>query len=221
MPELLGQHELIAVPSYRLITVRDQDNDAGVGLDEAITQAQTIVAASTGYELVICCVQDLLPVSARLEAWSAQPTEVGAPDWSTPQVFELECPSALLVLSSPTGEALDADLPTGPGIYALESPTRGENRRLLCAKKSSSTATSSAANKPSSRHRRAASNGTGFECGLWPHCPPTKTNRRRASSTSLSVQKNALDLSEARVRTEQLITVPPVNATPATIVIDA
>ncbi len=52
MPELLGQHELITVPSYRLITVRDQDNDDGTGLDEAITEAQTAVVASTGYELV-------------------------------------------------------------------------------------------------------------------------------------------------------------------------
>lgn len=120
MPELLGQHELITVPSYRLITVRDQDNDAGVGLDEAIAQAETAVVASTGYELVISCAQDLLPVSARLEAWSAQPAVTDEPGWSAPQVFELECPTGLVVIGSPTGEALGTDLPAGPGIYALD-----------------------------------------------------------------------------------------------------
>jgi hypothetical protein len=130
VPELLGQHELITVPSYRLITVRDQDNDAGMDLDEAITEAQTAVVASTGYELVISCAQDLLPVSARLETWSARPAEAGEPGWSTPQLFELECPSGLLVLSSPTGDALDADLPTGPGIYALEVAHQAREQAL-------------------------------------------------------------------------------------------
>lgn len=120
MPELLGRHELITVPAYRLLTLRDQDNDAGEGLDEAITQAQTAVVASTGYELVINCAQDLLPVSARLETWSAPPEEADEPGWSKPRIFELECPSGLLVLSSPTGDALDARLPAGSGIYALQ-----------------------------------------------------------------------------------------------------
>ncbi|WP_112267063.1 hypothetical protein [Lentzea terrae] len=119
MPELLGQHELITVPSYRLITVRDQDCDAGVGVDEAIVRAGTAVVASTDYELVISCAQDLLPVSVRLEAWSSQPAETDEPDWSTPQVFELECPTGLLVIGSPTGEATETNLPAGPGIYAL------------------------------------------------------------------------------------------------------
>lgn len=128
--EPLGRHELVAVASYRLITLRDQDNDAGVGLDEAIARAQTAVVASTGYELVINCVQDLMPVSARLEVWSGRPAPAGEPGWSAPQVFELECPSGLLVLGSPTGEALDADLPAGPGVYGFEVAHRGRDQAL-------------------------------------------------------------------------------------------
>ncbi|MFJ8962765.1 hypothetical protein ACIRG5_25575 [Lentzea sp. NPDC102401] len=130
MPELLGQAELITVPSYRLLTVRDQDNDAGLGADEAITQAQASNAASTGFELVISCAQDLLPVSATLEAWSAHPVESSDPVWSAPQTFELECPSGLLELSSPTGDALGTELPTGPGLYAVEVAHHGREQAL-------------------------------------------------------------------------------------------
>ncbi|SDH33087.1 hypothetical protein SAMN05216553_11989 [Lentzea fradiae] len=130
MPELLGQHELITVPAYRLLTVRDQANDAGVGLDEAITRARATIVASTGYELVITCAQDLLPVSARLETWSAPPEDADEPGWSEPRFFELECPSGLLVLSSPTGDALDARLPAGPGVYALKVTHQAREQAL-------------------------------------------------------------------------------------------
>ncbi|HUQ56328.1 hypothetical protein [Lentzea sp.] len=130
MPELLDQHELITVPSYRLITMRDEDNDAGAGLDEAITQADTVVVASTGYELVISCAQDILPVSVHLEVWSARPADADEPGWSRPRAFELECPSALVVLSSPTGGALDASLPGGQGVYALDVVYRGREQAL-------------------------------------------------------------------------------------------
>ncbi|WP_434441593.1 hypothetical protein [Lentzea sp. E54] len=130
VPELLGQHEFTTVPSYRLITVRDQDNDAGEGVTEAITRAQTAVVASTGYELVINCAQDLLPVSAQLETWSARPADAGEPAWSAPQTFELECPSAQLVLGSPTGDAFDATLPAGPGVYAVDVTYQGREQAL-------------------------------------------------------------------------------------------
>ncbi|MFF1611934.1 hypothetical protein ACFVYA_29465 [Amycolatopsis sp. NPDC058278] len=55
--------QLVTVPSYRLITLRDQDNDAATGADEAIERARHSIAASTGYELYIECVQDIAPVS--------------------------------------------------------------------------------------------------------------------------------------------------------------
>ncbi|MGI5506348.1 hypothetical protein [Lentzea sp. CA-135723] len=130
MPELLAQAELITVPSYRLLTVRDQDNDAGEGVDEAITRAQISVAASTGYELVISCAQDVLPVSATLEVWSVQPSEPDESAWSSPQTFEIECPSGLLELGSPTADATGMELPTGPGVYAVDVAHQGRERAL-------------------------------------------------------------------------------------------
>ncbi|WP_394618298.1 hypothetical protein JNUCC0626_04120 [Lentzea sp. JNUCC 0626] len=130
MTEPAEHVELITVPSYRLLTLRDQDNDADEGVDEAISQALTAVAASTGHELVISCAQDLLPVSATLEAWTAPPDGPDDPAWSTPQTFELEFASALLVLGSPTADAISLELPAGPGVYAVDVAHKGRDRAL-------------------------------------------------------------------------------------------
>ena len=73
-------------------------------------------------------------MSARLEMWSARPAAADEPAWSTPQVFELECPSASLVLSCPTGDALDADLPTGPGVYTAEVTYQGRAQALAACR---------------------------------------------------------------------------------------
>ncbi|HEX7303809.1 hypothetical protein [Lentzea sp.] len=130
-PELLARHELVTVPGYRLVTVRDQENDAGAGLDEALARAAAAVVASTGYELVISCAQDLLPVAVRLQTWSARPEDGDdEPEWSVPQEFQLECPSGLAVVGSPTGDVLDVPLPAGPGAYGVDVVHQGRERAL-------------------------------------------------------------------------------------------
>ncbi|MET9230046.1 hypothetical protein [Lentzea sp. NPDC003310] len=128
MPELLGQQEFVSVPSYRLMSVRDYENDAGVGFEEALDRSQTEFVASTGYELVVNCASDLTPVAVRLEAWSGRPA--GDDGWSVPQVFELECPTGLMVISIPTGGGVDLQLPAGRGIYAAEVVHRGREEKV-------------------------------------------------------------------------------------------
>ncbi len=121
----IAEHEMTTVPAYRLITLRDQDNDAGVGSAEAIDRAATSVVAGTGYELFVNCVQDLFAVTVRVVLRDGGPPAGGSH-------FSLECPTGLLVLGSPTGEVTDFSLPTGPGEYhvAVTHAGRDEARRV-------------------------------------------------------------------------------------------
>ncbi|RJQ76652.1 hypothetical protein D5S17_17465 [Pseudonocardiaceae bacterium YIM PH 21723] len=110
----MKQHDYLYCPDYRIITLRDRECDAGSGIDEALDRARRDVAASTGYELVILCEQDELPVSTTVRMWEKEPSlEDGV------LRFELECPTGELVLGSPTGEAYALGLPAGPGRYAV------------------------------------------------------------------------------------------------------
>jgi hypothetical protein len=103
---MLAEHELRTVPAYRLITLRDQDNDADTGGREAIDQAQSSVAASTGYELYISCAQDLIPISVRVRVWSGRPSHEGnvSPSpwhWNAPPASSsLDHPPATRLASS-------------------------------------------------------------------------------------------------------------------------
>ncbi|VVJ17695.1 Uncharacterised protein [Amycolatopsis camponoti] len=124
----IAEFAMTTVASYRLITLHDQDNDAGVGSAEAIDRLETAIAASTGYELFIGCVQDLFPVTVRVLVRDDEPgRSAGKPRLS------LECPTGRLVLGSPTGEVADFELATGPGEYDVAVTHRGrdEARRVL------------------------------------------------------------------------------------------
>jgi hypothetical protein len=114
--------QLVAVPSYRLITLRDQDNDAATGADEAIEQARHSIAASTGYELYIECVQDIAPVSVLVELRAEAATEA-AGGYTSAGIYQLECPSGQLALGSPTGQAIAIEIE--PGMYGAMVTHRG------------------------------------------------------------------------------------------------
>jgi hypothetical protein len=114
--------QLVTVPSYRLITLRDQDNDAATGADEAIERARHSIAASTGYELYIECVQDIAPVSV-LVALRAEAATDAADGYTSAGTYQLECPSGQLALGSPTGDAIAIELE--PGMYRAMVTHRG------------------------------------------------------------------------------------------------
>lgn len=121
MAHLYSTHDLLAYAEYGLLTVRDQDCDAGIGANEAIDRARKNVAASTGYELFIHCAQDLFKIAADLEVWDgAPPANVATERWSDPLEFELHCPSGDIALGSPTGAAIGLSLPDGAGVYAIQ-----------------------------------------------------------------------------------------------------
>ena len=98
------------------------DNDADTEGQAAIDQAQTSIAASTGYKLSISCAQDLIPISVQVQVWSGRPTHQGCPSPSPPA---LECPTGRL----PTGDAVGIELTTGPGGYGLLVTARAQQRR--------------------------------------------------------------------------------------------
>lgn len=99
-------------PAYRLLVLRDADNDAAVGADEAIREIQTAVVATTGYEIYVNVAQDLLPVTALVQFCDSRPEVPGARD------LPLEVPSGDLVLGSPTGEQFGLP-PVEPGLYGV------------------------------------------------------------------------------------------------------
>lgn len=127
MSELVDRHELVSVPSYALLTLRDQYVDAPPNSTDLIRRANVDVVAADEYELFICCAQDLLKISARLDVWSARPPEVGA-GWSAPQRFALECRNGVVALGSPTGAGIDVRLRDGPGLYGVEVVHCGRER---------------------------------------------------------------------------------------------
>lgn len=127
MSELIDRHELVSVPSYALLTLRDQYVDAPPNSADLITRANADVVAADEYELFICCAQDLLEVSARLDVWSALPPEVGA-GWSAPRRFALECRTGVVALGSPTGAEIGVHLRDGAGLYGVEVIHRGRER---------------------------------------------------------------------------------------------
>ncbi|MBB5957925.1 hypothetical protein FHS29_004533 [Saccharothrix tamanrassetensis] len=100
--------QLVLIPFYRMIRLRDVDNDADVGGAEAIGAANRDGYASTGYELFVTCAQDLEPVTLTVTI-TTTPVE--------PAMFELECPSGHLVFGAPTGQHGDLLAPGGPGVY--------------------------------------------------------------------------------------------------------
>jgi hypothetical protein len=112
MPELLASHDFVTSPGYSLITLHDQDCDAGTNAGEAITAAQTSVAASTEYCLYVSCAQDIIPVTIKVAIWDGPPEGRG-------EHLRLECPSGDLMLGSPTGEIFRVELPRGPGDYTV------------------------------------------------------------------------------------------------------
>ncbi|CCH30931.1 hypothetical protein ABZ816_01525 [Actinosynnema sp. NPDC047251] len=118
----IGHHRLVSRPAYRLITLRDIDNDAGVGTEDALRRSYADVVAASDYELFVQCVQDLVPVTVDIEVWSGEPVTVGG---SPARVFTVEFPSGTFVLGSPTGAAIDGELPEGPGYYVLDVGFQG------------------------------------------------------------------------------------------------
>jgi hypothetical protein len=121
----LAEYHLRTVPEYRLVTLRDPENDAGVDVGRVVRTAEREVAASTGYEIVVSCVQDLIPVDVTVAPYGSAP-DSGSTNVVTGLV--VECPSGQLVVGSPTGETIVASLPTGPGRYAAVVEYRGREQ---------------------------------------------------------------------------------------------
>jgi len=63
----LSTHGLTLRPEYRMVVLRDVDCDAGVGRNDAISEAHRNVAAGTGYEVMTVVGQDLIEVRADVE----------------------------------------------------------------------------------------------------------------------------------------------------------
>ncbi len=120
MADAIVEHGFVSVPAYGLLSLRDQENDPTEEPGPPIRQAVEHIAAATGYEVFIKCAQDLLPVYAGVRLWDEEPSDesLTADGSSLTAVLSLHCPSAELVLGSPTGESVGIDLPSGPGQYA-------------------------------------------------------------------------------------------------------
>jgi hypothetical protein len=124
--------ELTATPDYAYFTLRDAENYAGTGAETALAVARENIAASTSYEIYVICAQDLLPVSITLTDTPPAPD----PEWTVVAGLPLECPTGELRLGDATGNAVSAEIDTGPGMYVVDVYYRGrsiaqERRREL------------------------------------------------------------------------------------------
>ncbi|MFD5095154.1 hypothetical protein ACFWMR_31440 [Amycolatopsis thailandensis] len=115
----LATHRMITVPDYRLITLNDQDKDAGPG-SPSLEDAARNIAASDGYTLVISVTQDLLPVGITVTIQDTAPhTTTDIPH------LHLECPTGQLALGSPTGSTIGIDVE--PGTYSIAVEHQGRD----------------------------------------------------------------------------------------------
>ncbi|GAA3031774.1 hypothetical protein [Actinokineospora globicatena] len=121
MPDVLDERTFALVPAYRILSLRDADADADAGYDpgNALGQAYTAVVASTGTELHLVCAQAQVPVVVTLRLWQEDPALTAQRDEAELTApLDVEFATGLVVLSSPTAEAVDVRLATGAGTYA-------------------------------------------------------------------------------------------------------
>jgi hypothetical protein len=114
-------HRITLTPDYAMVTIRDADSDAAVGSAEAIDAACRDIAASTGYEIYVCCVQDRLAVTVDVSVdnnavWEDADGLIELP---------LTSPTGQLRVGDVTGAAIAVDLPDGPGLYQVTIGHRG------------------------------------------------------------------------------------------------
>ncbi|MDM4723164.1 hypothetical protein QTQ03_27495 [Micromonospora sp. WMMA1363] len=108
--------QLTFTPDYAFFTLRDPEHDAAVNSAAAIAAARRDVAASTGYEVYVCCAQDRLAVHATVS--DSPPSDTTW--WQIVHGLRLACPSGELRLGDVTGQATAITLPSGPGPYEVD-----------------------------------------------------------------------------------------------------
>jgi hypothetical protein len=113
--------ELSFLPDYAFFTLRDPEHDAAVDSAAAIAAARENVAATTGYEIYVCCAQEREPVAVTL----ADTPPPQAITWQVVPNLRLDCPTGDLRLGDVTGTATATTLPTGPGHYHVDVYHRG------------------------------------------------------------------------------------------------
>jgi hypothetical protein len=126
-----GRYELTLRPEYRIIVVRDIDADAAEGRSRAMAEAQSRVAASTGYEIVIIAAQDFTPVRLVVETWDAEPGPLQEQGWSEPLTFTIGSSTGQLQAGDTFGTVVDGiDPPAGPGPYNVTVHYRGRDEAM-------------------------------------------------------------------------------------------
>jgi hypothetical protein len=114
---------LTLLPDYAMFTVRDAYCDAAVGFSEAIDVARRDVAASTGYEIYVCCAQEILKVTVDVHVDRDDVPQL--PDADGVIRLPLTCPTGELRVGDVTGCAIAVDLPEGAGRYDVVISHRG------------------------------------------------------------------------------------------------
>jgi hypothetical protein len=128
---LYSRHELTLRPEYRIIVVRDIDADAAEGRSQAMDEASSSVAASTGYEVVILAAQDFTPVRLEVETWDVEPDPLQDQGWAGPLTFSIDSSTGQLLAGDTFGNAVDGiDPPAGPGVYTVTVHYRGRDEAM-------------------------------------------------------------------------------------------
>ncbi|KAB1107441.1 hypothetical protein F6X54_26740 [Micromonospora aurantiaca] len=109
--------------------MRDIDCDAAAGDTSAVQRAERDVAAGNGYALYVHTVQNLLASHVRVEVWAgAAASEAIDGGWVGSGVFDLDCPTGLLVVGDEISASLDGIDPSeGPGRYRVAVYHRGRD----------------------------------------------------------------------------------------------
>lgn len=130
MATIQAEYEFRTTPAYRLLNLRDNENDNAEKSGQAIGTFKGDFAACTGYELAIDCVQDLIPVLVRIQVWDAPPVAPDHQHWEGSLTFTLECPTGELALNSPNEPAFYLSVADGPGCYKLEVSHAGRREAV-------------------------------------------------------------------------------------------
>ncbi|MFE9207591.1 hypothetical protein [Micromonospora sp. NPDC007230] len=124
----IQQEELLFRPQYSYLTVRDYTLVDQPGFNQALTVAQTQVAASNGSEIVIVCAQDTLRIRTVVYVHEDQPACSESDEWPGRISFTLPVPTSQLHVGDAFGNAVIIDLPGPPGDFAVDISYRGREQ---------------------------------------------------------------------------------------------
>ena len=124
---MLLQERVLVRSAHTVITIRGADAD--VTDMEALQRSTSDVVASSGYQLYISTIQQVIKVAVEIRVWDRPPSEGWkAEGWTRSAPMTLELPTKVLLVEETDGEIPVTWSLRAPGVYRIHPSWR--NREI-------------------------------------------------------------------------------------------